>query len=206
MISATSARRNTLRVPKVYVTACLCLFIAWVLESHQQSPKKNETKDFIERIDVEGYRRLELATIRAHFLSRPGDLYSAEVVQRDAQTLRDTRYFEGVRLLVEDSPDRQNGKIVEFVLREKPVVRRLEYRGVKSITRADILNAFKYQQVGLSAGEWFDDTKLKRAKTVIEELLSVHGHPSATVKPTYERSVSSNEVTILFSIDEGTPE
>jgi hypothetical protein len=80
MISATSARRNTLRVSKVYVTACLCLFIAWVLESQLQSPKKNETKDFIERIDVEGYRRLELATIRAHFLSRPGGLYSAEVV------------------------------------------------------------------------------------------------------------------------------
>ena len=98
MISATSASRNALRVSKVYVTACLCLFIARVLESHQQSPKKNETKDFIERIDVEGYRRLELATIRAHFLSRPGELYSAEVVQRDAQTLRDTEYFEEVRL------------------------------------------------------------------------------------------------------------
>src|SRR5215469_6111453 len=152
MVSATSARRNTLRASKVYVTACLCLFIAWVLESHQQSFEKNESQDFIERIDIEGYRRLELATIRAHFLSRPGDLYSAEVVQRDAQTLRDTGYFEEVRLLVEDSPDRQNGKIVEFVLREKPVIRRLEYRGVKSITRADILNAFKYQQVGLGRG------------------------------------------------------
>ena len=59
MISATSARRNTLRVPKVYVTACFCLFIAWVLESHQQSPKKNETKDFIERIDVLSFRLVD---------------------------------------------------------------------------------------------------------------------------------------------------
>ena len=185
------------------MTACLCLFLARTLESHQQSPEKNESQDLIERIDVEGYRRLQLATIRAHFFSRPGDLYSAEVVQRDAQALRDTGYFEEVRLLVEHSPNRQNGKIVEFVLREEPVIRRLEYRGVKSITRADILNAFKYQKVGLSVGEWFDDTKLKRAKTVIEELLSVHGHPSATVKPTYERTASSNEVTILFTVDEG---
>jgi outer membrane protein assembly factor BamA len=59
------------------------------------------------------------------------------------------------------------------------------------------------KKVGVSVGNWFDQKKLKRAATVIGEMLEAQGHPSATVKPTYEQSDSSNTITILFNIDEG---
>lgn len=105
--------------------------------------------------------------------------------------------------MVEDSPHRPNDKIVVFLVIERPIVRRIEYRGIQSITEADILKGFKDNEITLSVGSRFDQTMLARAATVIAGLLSAHGRRSATVKPTYERIATSNTVSIVFNIDEG---
>jgi outer membrane protein insertion porin family len=172
------------------------------LES-QQSHDSHATQSFIERLEIEGNRRVQRDTIMAHIVSHPGDTYDSEVVQRDAQALRDTGYFDEVRLIVEDDPDASKGKIVAFVVKERPFIRRIEYLGIKSISEADIENAYKENKITLSVESWFDPEKMTRAAKVIEKLLAAHGRPSAVVKPTYERIASSNTVAILFTIDEG---
>jgi hypothetical protein len=40
--------------------------------------------------------------------------------------------LDDVRLEVEDSPELPNGKIVVFIVRERPIVSRIEYKGIKS--------------------------------------------------------------------------
>jgi outer membrane protein insertion porin family len=175
---------------------------AQALESHQ-SEDSQATQNFIQRLDIAGNRRIRTATIIAHIYSRPGDTYDSEVVQHDAQALRHTEYFEEVRLSVEDDPATPRGKIVTFVLKERPIIRRITYRGVKSINEADILKAYKENKITLSVETWFDPEKMTRAATVIEKLLAARGYPSAVVKPTYEITASSNNVAILFTIDEG---
>jgi outer membrane protein insertion porin family len=184
------------------VTACLFLMLVQALES-QQSHDSHATQSFIERLEIEGNRRVQRDTIMAHIVSHPGDTYDSEVVQRDAQALRDTGYFDEVRLIVEDDPDASKGKIVAFVVKERPFIRRIEYLGIKSISEADIENAYKENKITLSVESWFDPEKMTRAAKVIEKLLAAHGRPSAVVKPTYERIASSNTVAILFTIDEG---
>lgn len=82
-------------------------------------------------------------------------------------------------------------------------VRRIAYRGIKSINDADLLGAYKSNKINLSTETPFDPEKLTRAATVIKELLAAHGHASATVKPSYEVDASSNVVSILFTVDEG---
>jgi outer membrane protein insertion porin family len=183
----------------VCATAGLLLFSTKILESQQSEP----TQYVIERIDISGYRSIQISTIRAHILSRPGNLYNAEAVQRDADALRNAGYFSEVRLRVEDSPDRPNGKIVVFEVIEKLVIRRIQYRGIASITGADIRDALESNKIALSVGSRFDQTTLIRAATVIKRLLSEHGRPSATVTPTSERIASSNAMSIVFNIDEG---
>ncbi len=111
--------------------------------------------------------------------------------------------FDDVRLEIEDSPDLPNGKIVVFIVQERPIISRIEYKGIKSITESDIHNALKDERAGLSVGSRFDRAKLKHAVVVISDLLAAHGHQFATVKPTYEQNPSSNTVTLVFNIDEG---
>jgi len=202
MVSYTSGIRSIRPILRACVTACLFLMFGQSLES-QQSHDSHASQSFIDRLETVGCRRVQLATIMAHIASRPGDTYNSEVVQRDAQALRDTGYFDDVRLRVEDDPDAPKGKIVRFDVKERPVIRRIEYRGIESLSQAQIENAYKENKITLSVESWFDPEKMTRVATVLEKLLAAHGRPSAIVKPTYERIASSNTVAILFTIDEG---
>ena len=158
---------------------------------------------YVERIDFEGNRRIRSETLRARIFTRDGDPYKPESLERDFRALWNTGYFEDIRLEVQDSPDHPNGKIIVFYLSERPIVRRIEYKGLKSVSESDVLDAFKDAKVGLSVEAQFDPTKVKKAQVVIQELLAAHGHQFATVKPTYEKIAATNAVKLVFVVDEG---
>ena len=103
---------------------------------------------------------------------------------------------------MEDSADQPDGKIVVFYLKERPIIRRIEYKGNKSISESDILDAFKDKKVGLSVEGQFDPTKIKHAEVVIKELLAEHGRQFATVR-TEKRQIPPAAVGITFVIKEG---
>lgn len=182
---------------------CLCIIAHGDLLWAQQGQGPSGPQYVIQRIEFIGNRRIQADTLRARIFSRPGDPYSEEAVRRDFQALWNTQFFEDVRLEVEDSPDQPDGKIVVFYLKERPIIRRIEYKGNKSISESDILDAFKDKKVGLSVESQFDPTKIKHAEVVIKELLAEHGRQFATVKPTYERIAATNAVKLVFNIDEG---
>ncbi len=79
----------------------------------------------------------------------------------------------------------------------------------KSTTRAtvpfrtsDILDRFKKEKVGLSVEGQYDPTKVKRAETVLREILAEHGHQFATIK-TDVKTIPPASVQINFNIKEG---
>jgi len=188
---------------QVLAIAC-CLFVqAGPALATQQGEQTAATNYVIERLDFIGFRRVQSATLRMKVSSAPGQPYKAEQVERDAQALRDTGFFDEVRAEVTDSPDQPNAKIVAFYLRERPIIRRIEYRGIHSINEQDLLRAYEEQKIGLSAETYFDQARVARAAAVTKDLLAAHGHPSATIKPTYERFAATNVVKIVFNVDEG---
>ena len=169
-----------------------------------QNVRPSQTVQYtIERIDFLGNRRIQRDTLLARIFSRKGDPYTEEAIHRDFQALWNTQFFEDVRLEVEDSPDIPNAKILIYYVTERPIIRRIEYKGNKSISESDILDRFKERKVGLSVESQFDPTKIKRAEVVLKELLGEHGRQFATVKPTYERIAATNAVKLVFNIDEG---
>src|SRR3979411_1584824 len=99
--------------------------------------------------------------IKARIFTREGDNYNEETLRRDFQALWNTQFFEDVKLRVEDSPDRPDGKIIIFEVKERPVIRRIRYEGIHSVSESDILDRFKERKVGLSVESQFDPTKIK---------------------------------------------
>jgi outer membrane protein insertion porin family len=189
---------------KFHLLAVVGLFVLAVQAPAAQQPSDNaRTKYFIDRVDLVGNRRVRSDTLLALIRPGLGAPYSVEEVRRDVRSLWNTGFFDDVRSEVEDSPDRPNGKIVILIVRGKPIVASIDYKGLKSIAESDILAALKDQKVKLSVGDWFDEAKMKRAVTVITQLLASHGYQSVAVKPTYERIASSGTVTVTFNIDEG---
>ncbi len=169
----------------------------------QQTEEPGASPYVIERIEFIGNHRVQRDTLLARIFSRPGDPYSAQAVERDFEALWNTHFFEDIRLEVEDSTDQPNGKILLFYVTERPIIRRIEYKGNKSVSESDILDAYKDKKVELVVESQFDPTVIMRAEVVIKGLLAEHGHQFATVKPTYERIAATNAVKLVFNIDEG---
>ncbi len=174
-------------------------------QSSAQTPATSaaNVQPFVERIDFVGNRRIRTDTLKARIFTRDGDPYNEETLRRDFQALWNTQFFEDLKLYVEDSPDRPGGKIVVFEVKERPVIRRIRYDGIKSVSESDILDRFKERKVGLTVESQFDPTRIKKAEVVLKELLGEHGRQFATVTPEYERIASSNAVILIFKVNEG---
>jgi len=185
--------------------------VAFLLGLHPSSsrsadggaPEQSVSEPVIVRIDFHGNRRIRTDTLTARIFSRPGDTYSEETLRRDFQALWNTQFFEDVKLEVEDAAENKNGRIVIFIVKERPVIRRIRYEGIHSITDSDILDRFKEKKVGITVESLFDPTRIKKAEIVLKGLLAEHGRQFATVTPLYENIVSSNAVILIFRVDEG---
>ena len=187
------------------MSPCASAFALSIQNSPQENarPAAPQGTATIERIEFQGNRRIRSETLRARIFSRPGDAVSEEALRRDFHALWNTQYFEDIRLEIEDSADKPNQKIIIFYVTERPIIRRIEYKGNKSVSESDILDRFKDRKVGLSIESQFDPTKIKKAEVVLKELLAEHGRQFATVKPTFERLPGTNAVKLTFTIDEG---
>src|SRR5438445_421278 len=157
----------------------------------------------IERIEFIGNRRARTDTLKARIFSREGDPYNEDTLRRDFQALWNTQFFEDVKLRVEDSPKGSNHKTVIFEVKERPVIRRIRYDNIHSVSESDILDRFKERKVGLTVESQFDPTRIKKAEVVLKELLGEHGRQFAKVTPQYERIAASNAVILVFKVDEG---
>jgi outer membrane protein insertion porin family len=169
----------------------------------QQQPQEQPPPAVVDRIIFLGNRRIRSDTLKARIFSREGDPYNEETLRRDFQALWNTQFFEDVKLRVEDSPDGANHKNIIFDVKERPVIRRIRYDGIHSISESDILDRFKEKKVGLTVESQFDPTRIKKAEVVLKDLLGEHGRQFAKVTPQYERIASSNAVILVFKIEEG---
>ena len=158
-----------------------------------------QTPDTIAQVRVIGNRRIPKETILARMFTHEGDTYDPVSVERDFNSLWNTGYFEDLRIEREDS---EKGVILNVFVREKPNIREINYKGNNSITTSDILDRFKKEKVGLSVESQYDPTKIKKAETVIKELLAEHGHQFATIK-TDVKTVPPASVQVNFNIKEG---
>jgi outer membrane protein insertion porin family len=163
----------------------------------------NRQQAVIDRIIFLGNRRIRSDTLKARIFTREGDAYNEDTLRRDFQALWNTQFFEDVKLRVEDSPDGPNHKNIIFEVKERPVIRRIRYDGIHSVSESDILDRFKERKVGLTVESQFDPTRIKKAEVVLKELLGEHGRQFAKVTPQYERIASSNAVILVFKVEEG---
>jgi outer membrane protein insertion porin family len=167
-----------------------------------QSRPAQETS-IIQQINFEGNRRIRRDVLVAKIFSRAGDVYNPAAIDRDYHSLWNTGYFDDVFVTVEDSTDKPNAKIITFHVLERPTIRRIEYKGNKSVSESDILDRFKEAKLGLTQDSQFDATKIKKAEVLLIELLGEHGRQFATVKATYQKIAATNAVILTFNIDEG---
>jgi outer membrane protein insertion porin family len=153
----------------------------------------------IEQIRVIGNRRIPKETVLARLFTHPGEPYDPISVERDFNSLWNTGYFDDLRIEREDS---EKGIILNIFVREKPTIREINYKGLNAVSQSDVLDRFKKEKVGLTVESQYDPARIKRAETVLKDILSEHGHQFATIK-TEVKTIPPASVQVNFNIKEG---
>ncbi|MGH9769482.1 MAG: POTRA domain-containing protein, partial [Blastocatellia bacterium] len=156
----------------------------------------------IEDIEVRGNRRIPRDTVLYSVQSKPGDPYSEAAARRDLEAVISMGVFDPLycKLLAVDGP--RGGRVVIFEVREYPIIRAIDYRGLKSVTESEALTRFKERRVGVSKDSPFDPLKAYAARRVIRELLAEKGHPDAAVEIEVGE-VSATSIALVFNVTEG---
>ena len=94
------------------------------------------------------------------------------------------------------------GLAIHVYVKERPTISEIEYLGLSSVSKSDVLDRFKERKVGLSPESQYDPTKVKKAEVTIKELLSEHGRQFATVR-TEVRPIPPAKVGVTFVVKEG---
>ncbi|MEO6830049.1 MAG: POTRA domain-containing protein, partial [Acidobacteriaceae bacterium] len=131
--------------------------------SEQQSQPQTS---IISEIRVIGNRRIPKETILARMFSHVGDAYEPQTAERDFNALWNTGYFENVQI---DRESTAKGVVLTVIVRERPTIREINYKGLSSVSQSDVLARFKKAKVGLSVETQYDPTKIKLAETVLKE-------------------------------------
>jgi outer membrane protein insertion porin family len=177
----------------------LSTFFSAPKDSQAQQAAQQRT---VEDVQVIGNRRLRREDILYYVQVRPGDPFSEAQIQRDLQTILSLSFFDKVqsRVYTEEGP--RGGVVVIFEVKELPIIRDLQFDGLKSVPESDVLKAFRERRVGVSKEAIYDPVKVRNAVRVIKELLSEGGHPNATVTQRRE-DISQTSIGLTFIITEG---
>ncbi|MCM3902588.1 MAG: hypothetical protein ND866_12855, partial [Pyrinomonadaceae bacterium] len=156
----------------------------------------------VESVDITGNRRLRKDDVLYYVQTRAGDPFNEEQIQRDLQAILALGFFDktATRVLTEEGA--RGGVNVIFEVKELPIIRDLQFEGLKSVPESDVLKAFRERRVGVSKESIYDPVKVRNAIRVLKELLAARGHPNATVEEQGEE-VSATSRAITFVINEG---
>src|SRR5437868_2169713 len=173
-----------------------CLFLRAPVSAQQPQPR------LVEDVDIIGNRRLRKEDILYYIQTRQGDVYNPDQVARDLQTILSLGFFDkvGTRVTTEDAP--RGGIRVLFEVRELPIIRDIQFEGLKSVAESDVLKTFRERRVGVSKESILDPVKVKNAERVVKEMLAAKGHPNAIVSANVE-AVSATSSAVTFVINEG---
>ena len=170
--------------------------------SAPRSTFAQQNQRLVESVDIQGNRRLRKDDILYYVQTRPGDPYNEQQVQRDLQAILALGFFDKTKTRVLTEEGARGGINVLFEVVELPIIRDLQFEGLKSVPESDVLKAFRERRVGISKESIYDPVKARNAIRVLKELLAAHGHPNATIEQ--RREVVSNTSTALtFVINEG---
>ena len=161
-----------------------------------------QTQRLVESVDITGNRRLRKDDILYYVQTRPGDPYNEQQIQRDLQAILTLGFFDktATRVLTEEGA--RGGINVIFEVKELPIIRDLQFEGLKSVPESDVLKAFRERRVGVSKESIYDPVKARNAIRVLKELLAAHGHPNATIEEKRDE-VSATSTALTFAIHEG---
>src|SRR5690606_29972727 len=96
----------------------------------------------------------------------------------------------------------RGGVNVIFEVREWPIIRDLQFTGLKAVQESDVLKEFREKRAGISKEAIYDPVKARAASRILRELLASRGFPNAEIE-IQEEEVSATSIALTFAVEQG---
>jgi outer membrane protein insertion porin family len=150
----------------------------------------------IAKIEFEGNATITSDKIKLKLLSRVGQPLDQDRVEADLKTLMGTKWFSDVRYYLDESPPKSGKWALIFVVREMPLLTKVEFRGRKAVRLKEIEDTTE-----LKAGYRADPTRTRLAVAQILRLYQEKGYDLASV--TLLEGGNPGDTKIVIEIFEG---
>ena len=150
-------------------------------------------RQVVARVELSGNRRIENTVIYNTLKSAKGKLFSEEDLSADIRAVYRMGYFSDVKADVADSPD---GKVITFLLDERPFVNDIRIKGNEALSSDDIRGSlsFKSKQV-------YNPDRIKADTDKIKALYDDKGYFNAEISFATEK-VRERDVNVVIDIKE----
>ncbi|MGD0274948.1 MAG: outer membrane protein assembly factor BamA [Syntrophales bacterium] len=147
----------------------------------------------IARIEFKGNRKIEVNAIRQVLTSTEGKMLSEAGLSADIKAIYRMGYFDDVTA---ETTDTAKGKVVTFLLQEKPAISEIKIDGNKEVGKEDIegVLTFKIRQV-------LNLEKIKESIVKIKVLYDNKGYYNAEINETIEK-LKDKDVRVVLNIKE----
>ncbi len=142
---------------------------------------------------IEGNSAIPSSEISKHIKIRPGRQVTQKQIKDDVDALVRTRWFAAVEPALHRTDE---GVALTFHVLERPIVRRVEYKGLKKV-KQKVFDAMTQ----LKPGSPFDVSSNRECARRIEEYYHEKGFAFATVE--LEKGNDRNDREVVFSVNEG---
>lgn len=170
--------------------------------SNEAAKAPSAMQQVVEGVDIQGNRRLRDEDLLYYIKTRPGDVYDPAALERDLRELLSLNFFDKTATKVLTEEGVRGGVNVIFEVRELPIIRDLQFTGLKAVPESDVLKAFREQRAGISKESVYDPVKARSATRILRELLASKGYPNASIN-VKEEEVSATSIAVTFEVDQG---
>jgi len=151
------------------------------------------SRDIVAEIRIEGTRRIEDDAILMAIQTHRGDMFDRAKLDNDLREIFKLGFFSDVRIAVEDSPA---GKVVTYIVEEKPAVKEFVFEGNKKV-KTDKIN----ETIDLKPNTILSIAKIKENIEKIRQLYEIEGFFMVDINYEIE-PLPNNRVKVIIRITE----
>lgn len=163
-----------------------------ILNEQRVMPGQGNQK-VVRDVRIVGNRNVSRNEILSRLKTRPERYYDSDLVQADAHELMLLRKFRDVRTYVRETED---GVVVTYEVLEKPIIRKINYFGNRSITDRTLK-----KNSGIKEGDALDLYSIRIAKQRIEDFYRQKGFQRTEVDILPNEDGNEEEVTFMIMED-----
>lgn len=152
----------------------------------------------VRAVEFRGLHLLAEETLRFYLGLEEGRELDEAALDRNLRELWERRLVDDVRI---DKEPVEGGVRLIVTVVERPILRSIDYKGLKRLSLTDINERIAKDQVDVREGDPLDLGEVRRLESVIEEMYRDKGYRFADARWTMEE-VSPSERRVMFQIDE----